>query len=175
MRSPDRGKQLLSLICRGKIPITDWQQLYLSVFQLLGRIARWAFRGANATLGAEKNRMTRYPITTGLQTVTAAGPVTGTLGTAALNVATLFLDVTGLTSGSCRISIEDSATGAFGDALPVKVWHFVAGENNEGITVSANLDEIPNIRAGATGNALRVNVLSLGSGAILNLAATAAA
>jgi hypothetical protein len=51
----------------------------------------------------------------------------------------------------------------------------VAGENNEGITVSANLDEIPNIRAGATGNALRVNVLSLPSGATLNLAATAAA
>jgi len=110
-----------------------------------------------------------------LQTVTAAGPVTGTLSTAALNIATLFLDVSGLTSGTCRISIEDSATGAFGDALPVKVWHFVAGEQVEGITVSANLDEIPNIRAGATGNALRVNVLSLPSGASLSLTATAAA
>jgi hypothetical protein len=119
--------------------------------------------------------MTRYPITTGLQTVTAAGPVTGTLSTAALSIATLFLDVSGLTSGSCRISIEDSATGTFGDALPVKVWHFVAGEQVEGITVSANLDEIPNIRAGATGNALRVNVLSLPSGASLSLTATAAA
>ncbi len=119
--------------------------------------------------------MTRYPICTGLQTVTAAGPVTGTLSTAALNIATLFLDVSGLTSGTCRISIEDSATGAFGDALPVKVWHFVAGEQVEGITVSANLDEIPNIRAGATGNALRVNVLSLPSGASLSLSATAAA
>jgi len=119
--------------------------------------------------------MTRYPITTGLQTVTAAGPVTGTLSTAALSIATLFLDVSGLTSGSCRISIEDSATGTFGYALPVKVWHFVAGEQVEGITVSANLDEIPNIRAGATGNALRVNVLSLPSGASLSLTATAAA
>ena len=116
--------------------------------------------------------MTRYPITTGLQTVTAAGPVTGTLSTAALSIATLFLDVSGLTSGSCRISIEDSATGTFADALPVKVWHFVAGEPADGITVSAALDEIPNIRKGATGNALRVNVLSLSSGATLNLSGT---
>ena len=120
--------------------------------------------------------MTRYPITTGMQTVTAAGPVTGTLSTATLTkLNTIYLDVTGLTSGTCRVSIEDSATGTFGDALPVKVWHFEAGEPADGITVSATLDEIPNIRAGATGNALRVNVLSLGSGAILNLAATAAA
>jgi hypothetical protein len=119
--------------------------------------------------------MTRYPITTGLQTVTAAGPVTGTLNTAALNIATLYLDVTGLSSGTCRISIEDSATGTFGDALPVKVWHFESGSNIQGINVSANLDEIPNIRAGASGNALRVNVLSLASGATLSLAANAAA
>ena len=121
--------------------------------------------------------MTRYLITTGMQTVTATGPVAGTLSTAALaSLKTIYLNVTGLTANtSCRVSIEDSATGAFADALPVKVWHFVAGENNEGITVSANLDEIPNIRAGATGNALRVNVLSLPSGATLNLAATAAA
>ena len=63
--------------------------------------------------------MTRYPITTGMQTVTAAGPVTGTLSTATLtHLSTLYLDVTGLTSGTCRISIEDSATGTFGDALP---------------------------------------------------------
>jgi hypothetical protein len=117
--------------------------------------------------------MTRYPITTGMQTVTAAGPVTGLLGTAALtNLSTLYLDVTGLTSGTCRISIEDSATGTFADALPVKVWHFVAGEPADGITVSAALDEIPNIRKGATGNALRVNVLSLSSGATLNLSGT---
>jgi hypothetical protein len=121
---------------------------------------------------AEKT-MTRYPITTGVQTVTAAGPVTGTLSTATLtNLKTIYLDVTGLSSGTCRISIEDSATGTFGDALPVKVWHFENGEPADGITVSANLDEIPNIRAGATGNALRVNVLSLASGATLTVAGT---
>jgi hypothetical protein len=117
--------------------------------------------------------MTRYPITTGMQTVSAAGPVTGTLSTAALNIATLFLDVTGLTAGTCRISIEDSATGTFSDALPVKVWQFVAGMPTDGINVSANLDEIPNIRAGANGNALRVNVLSIANGATLSLSGTA--
>jgi hypothetical protein len=118
--------------------------------------------------------MTRYPITTGIQTVTSAGPVTGTLSTASLtNLSTIYLDVTGLSAGTCRISIEDSATGAFGDALPVKVWHFEAGTNVAGITVSANSEDIPNLRKGATGNALRVNVLSLPTGATLTLAGAA--
>ena len=115
--------------------------------------------------------MTRYPITTGIQTVTAAGPVTGTLSTASLpNLSTIYLDVTGLSSGTCRISIEDSASGTFSDALPVKVWHFDSGQQADGIIVSANSEEIPNLRKGATGNALRVNVLALASGATLNVA-----
>lgn len=117
--------------------------------------------------------MTRYPITTGIQTVTATGPVTGTLSTAALpNLSTLYLDVTGLSSGTCRISIEDSATGTFADALPVKVWHFTAGSTSSGINVSAEAEEIENLRKGASGNAMRVNVLSLASGATLSLAGT---
>src|ERR1700683_2307687 len=110
--------------------------------------------------------MTRYPITTGTQTVTVAGPVTGILSTATLtNLSTIYLDVTGLSSGTCRISIEDSATGTFGDALPVKVWHFENGEPANGVAVSANLDEMVNLGKGASGNALRVNVLSLSAGA----------
>jgi hypothetical protein len=118
--------------------------------------------------------MPRYPITTGTQTVTAAGPATGTLSTAALpNLSTIYLDVTVLSAGTCRISIEDSATGAFGDALPLKVWHFTSGEPADGITVSATLDELASIRKGATGNAMRVNVLSLSSGATLSVSGTA--
>src|SRR5580658_9761415 len=123
-------------------------------------MARKAVPPLSASLGAEKT-MTRYPITTGIQTVTAAGPVTGTLSTASLpNLSTIYLDVTGLSTGTCRISIEDSATGTFGDALPVKVWHFTSGEPADGITVSANSEELAALRKGATGNALRVNVLS---------------
>jgi len=38
--------------------------------------------------------------------------------------------------------------------------------------VSAELDEIENLRKGASGNALRVNVLSLASGATLSLSGT---
>ncbi|HEX3742906.1 MAG TPA: hypothetical protein VHW09_03215 [Bryobacteraceae bacterium] len=118
--------------------------------------------------------MPRYSITTGTQTVTATGPVAGTLSTAALpNLSTLYLDVTGLSSGTCRVSIEDSATGTFADALPVKVWHFSAGEPADGIAVSAKLDEVANLRAGASGNALRVNVLSLSGGATLHVSGTA--
>jgi hypothetical protein len=117
--------------------------------------------------------MTRYPITTGIQTVTAAGPVTGTLSTASLpNLSTIYLDVTGLSSGTCRISIEDSASGTFGDAQPVKVWHFSSGEPVNGVTVSANADEMVAIRKGANGNALRVNVLSIAAGATLSVSAT---
>ena len=117
--------------------------------------------------------MTRYPITTGMQTASATGPVTGTLSTASLpNLSTLYLDVTGLSSGTCRISIEDSATGTFTDALPVKVWHFEPGTEPGGITVSAASEEIPNLRKGGTGNALRVNVLSLAGGATVSLAAS---
>jgi hypothetical protein len=133
---------------------------------------RRALPAVNATFASEKT-MTRYPITTGVQTVTAAGPVTGTLSTSGLpNLSTIYLDVTGLSSGTCRISIEDSATGTFGDALPVKVWHFENGEPANGVAVSANLDEIVNLRKGATGNALRVNVLSLSAGATLSLSGT---
>jgi len=119
--------------------------------------------------------MTRYPITTGMQTVTAAGPVTGTLSTASLpNLSTIYLEIQGLTAGtSCRVSVEDSASGTFGDALPVKVWHFEGGEDANGVTVSANADEMANLRKGASGNALRVNVLALASGASLNLTGTA--
>jgi hypothetical protein len=43
----------------------------------------------------------------------------------------------------------------------VKIWHFESGEPAAGTTVSANLDELANLRKGATGNALRVNGLSL--------------
>jgi len=114
--------------------------------------------------------MTRYPITNGIQNVTATGPVSGTLSTSGLpTLSTIYLDVTGLSAGTCRIAIEDSATGTFTDALPVKVWHFTPGSNASGINVSAALDEIPNMRKGATGNALRVNVLSLAAGATLSL------
>jgi hypothetical protein len=119
--------------------------------------------------------MTRYPISTGMQTVSAAGPVPGTLSTASLShLSTIYLNVSGLTAGmTSRISIDDSANGTFSDALPVKVWHFEGGENINGVTVSANLDEIPNLRSGGAGNALRVNVLALSAGATLSLTGTA--
>lgn len=119
--------------------------------------------------------MTRYPITTGMQAVSAAGPVAGTLSTASLpNLSTIYLEVAGLGAGAtCRISIEDSATGTFADALPVKVWHFAGAEGVNGVTVSGNLDEICNIRKGSAGNALRVNVLALSAGAGLSITGTA--
>ena len=98
--------------------------------------AKRAWRGAKPS--TIQIHMTRYPITTGMQTVTATGPVTGTLSTASLpNLSTIYIDVAGLTLGTtCRVSVEDSASGTFGDALPVKVWHFEGGENINGVTVT---------------------------------------
>lgn len=118
--------------------------------------------------------MTRYIITNGMQTVSAAGPVAGTISTASLpNLKTIYLDLQGLTAGAtCRVSIEDSATGTFTDAMPVKVWHFSGGENLDGVTVSATGPEMCNMRFGAAGNALRVNVLALSAGATLSITGT---
>lgn len=60
-----------------------------------------------------------YDITTGVQTVTATGVVTGTLNTSAMNGDyTVFLNISGLTQGStATIAIEDTASSTpFSDA-----------------------------------------------------------
>jgi hypothetical protein len=62
-----------------------------------------------------------YDITTGVQTVTAAGAVTGTLNTSAMSATaeyTLFVTITGLTAGAtATIQIQDTASStAFSDA-----------------------------------------------------------
>jgi D-aminopeptidase len=104
-------------------------------------------------------------ITTGAQTVTAAGAVTGTLSTAALtSLPTIKLDIAGLTAGAtARIAIEDTASStAFSDAQAAAIFdvegQIVAGDDVE---LSVTADLIPSLRYGAANNALRANVLRL--------------
>jgi hypothetical protein len=111
-------------------------------------------------------------ITTGAQTVSAAGPVAGTLSTAALSeIPTLKLSVSSLSAGAtARIAIEDTAsTTAFSDAQQAHVWDLEGPITKAEDDESATADMIPSLRIGETNNALRANVLFLTAGASLTL------
>ncbi|MGC2660232.1 MAG: hypothetical protein WA324_19925 [Bryobacteraceae bacterium] len=107
-------------------------------------------------------------INTSAQTVSAAGPVTGTLSTSSVsgNV-TLSILVTNLTLGaSMEIAIEDTASAsAFSDALQVWTQQFSGGLPPEGDRRAKRAIELPRLRIGAVNNALRLNILSLTAGA----------
>ena len=100
-------------------------------------------------------------ISTGAQTLTSAGVVTGTLDTSALTLRpTIRVDVTGMTSGAARIAIEDTANSSeFSDAQTVAVWD-VTGNEAE-LELSITPDMIPSMRMGAAHNQLRANVTQL--------------
>jgi hypothetical protein len=104
--------------------------------------------------------MTISAITTGEQSVTSTGAITGVLNTAALTGAfTVKLRVRGLTSAqNIQIVLEDTANVTpFSDAL--QPWSVtVAGVNEpEGATHSVRSFEIPACRFGATNTELRFN------------------
>lgn len=97
-------------------------------------------------------------ITTGEQTVTASGAVTGSLTTATLTGDyTVKVRVRGLGAGEgVLISIQDTASvTAFSDANNVAVFHVVGGLPTEGVTKEWREYEIPLTRFGSTNNALR--------------------
>jgi hypothetical protein len=108
-------------------------------------------------------------ITTGPQTLTAAGTVTGVLSTAALTtIPTIRVDVTQMTPGKARIEVQDTASStAFSDAQTVAVFDITGGEaQTQGgqfyqDELSTTPDEMPDIRIGATNCALRVIVTEL--------------
>jgi hypothetical protein len=98
-------------------------------------------------------------ITTGVQTITAAGVLTGTLDTSALtDLGTLKLAVTGLTAGAAaRIVVEDTAnSSAFSDALAVHVFD-IAGQVNVEQDLSVKMQDKPTLRFGASNTKLRAN------------------
>jgi hypothetical protein len=110
-------------------------------------------------------------ITTGEQTVAAAGAVTGSLDTSALNGPlsttpgsfTIKLRVRGLSSGKRAIfAIEDTANATpFSDAVQVAVCHVEGGMPTDGTSREWQSFEIPGTRFGVTNSALRLNCLSI--------------
>jgi hypothetical protein len=111
---------------------------------------------------------TIYQITNGLQTVNAAGAVTGTLDVSSLaGDYTLKIRVAELGDGKvARIAVEDTADGTnpFNDALPVALVH-VKGPVAAGAdkVFSFKSYQLVAARFGGTNNKFRCNVLSCSS------------
>jgi hypothetical protein len=99
-------------------------------------------------------------ITTGEQSVTSTGAITGSLNTAALTGGfTVKIRVRGLTSAqNIQIALEDTANVTpFSDALQPWSVTFAGVAEAEGATQSVRSYQIPACRFGATNTALRLN------------------
>ena len=114
-------------------------------------------------------------ITTGPQTVSAAGAVTGVLSTADILATadlTVRLHILGMTAAkNALISFEDTAlagVNAFTDAHQVAVVH-VAGAVSSEIQLNFRRYQLPTIRTGAANCALRVNVQAIDAGGNLTI------
>lgn len=111
----------------------------------------------------------RFDITTGIQTVTAAGAVTGTLDTSAITGNfTLHLRVWSLSAisgvASAMIALQDTANAsAFSDAVTVVQVPLRGTVGTEQAWCFRHY-ETPNARFGSTNTKFRVNVLSLTGG-----------
>lgn len=120
-------------------------------------------------------RIDPMDITTGAQSVSSTGPVTGTLDTSALTTAPgVRLIVNSLTGTSARIAIEDTAnSSAFSDAQQAAIFD-ITGPITTEIEMHRSAYEMPSLRFGAANCKLRVNVLALnGSSPNLNVYAFA--
>jgi hypothetical protein len=106
-------------------------------------------------------------ITNGLQAVSAAGAVSGTLDTSSFSGPyTIKVRVPELGAGKrALIAIEDTASAtAFSDARPVAVFHVVGPIVPSAEQVfSVQSYEVPFTRYGATNTKLRANVLAVDS------------
>jgi hypothetical protein len=102
-------------------------------------------------------------ITTGAQTVSATGAVTGSLATATLTGDyTVKIRVSGLAAGkSLQVALEDTANAsAFSEATQPYVFSFVGGDDRDGITLSVRAYQIPMARFGVANSKFRLNVQS---------------
>ncbi len=112
-------------------------------------------------------------ITTGEQSVSATGAVTGSLDTSALSGAyTIKVRVRGLATGKkILIAVEDTANATpFSDKVQVAVAHFVGVIPTDGNYREWTSYDIPSTRFGATNTALRLNVLAIdGSAGTVNV------
>ena len=117
-----------------------------------------------------------HPITTGAQTLTAAGAFTGVLDTSALTGDfTLGVTLLNITPDTvARVAIEDGTimSGQGADNLPVAIWHFAGAGTLHGDAAAAGIPETPahttarryqlaSTRYGATSTKLRATLLSI--------------
>jgi len=107
-------------------------------------------------------------ITTGKQTVSATGPVTGTLNTSAMsgNFRVKVL-IAGLGEGlRMMLSLEDTNNATpFSDARTIAHWDTYGGMPADGLTLSIRSNQMPSAKFGAANTALRLNCTALDSGA----------
>ena len=99
-------------------------------------------------------------ITTGQQSVTTTGAITGVLNTSALTGAfTVKIRVAGLTSAqNIQIALEDTANATpFSDALQPWCVTFAGVAEPEGATQSVRSYQIPACRFGVANSELRLN------------------
>jgi len=105
-------------------------------------------------------------ITTGEQTVAAAGAVTGSLDTSAVaSFKSIKLTVRGLAAGKKALfAIEDTANATpFSDARQVAVAHFQGSQPTEGVAKEWATYDIPLTRINVANAALRLNCLAIDS------------
>jgi len=107
-------------------------------------------------------------ITTGVQSDTTTGAITGSLDTSALTGKYAVKLRLGLTAGVAIVALEDTADATpYGDAVQVAVFHVKGATPAEGNLHSVQDYEIPGTRFGASDTALRFNVLSITGGGTL--------
>lgn len=103
-------------------------------------------------------------ITTGEQSVTTAGAITGTLSTATLTGAyCVKVRVRGLLPNQkVTVALEDTVN-AFSNSIAVKVWDFVGVGVPEGVTDHVMTYDVPSARFGISGSAFRANCYRIDS------------
>jgi hypothetical protein len=106
--------------------------------------------------------MAKRAITTGEQSVTTTGAITGSLDTSALTGDyTVSLRVRGMTASTqnVQIALEDTANAsAFSDSTQPWVASFTGASTTEGAVMSVRSYQIPSARFGATNTKFRFNV-----------------
>lgn len=103
-------------------------------------------------------------ITTGEQTVSATGAITGSLDTSAITGDfTICVRVRGLSgSQNARIAIEDTANSTpFSDVTTVCEFDVKGAEAVEGDTFKVRSYDVPSIRIGGANNKLRANCTAI--------------
>lgn len=107
-------------------------------------------------------------ITTGIQSDTGTGAITGTIdGDNFVGDFTVGVTFTLSGANTARVALQDTADD-FTAAIDTHVFHIQGPTSPDGVTFSLRKNEIPNTRfgAGTDGTGLRFNVLAISGGTL---------